>query len=118
MTDIYPALVAIYPSETINQPNFDPLLVGFADKSAKIYNDCRVIVHNFHLFVGIDSPRGPQTAFHDTYSAENVLKTGTVHRVITDSGFLVVVGNSKGCGCGSRLRSWNPYGNIQRSNRD
>ena len=109
MTDIYPALAAIYPPEALQDENKSYPLYGFSDEGATRFTDCRVIVHNSKAFVGADSIRGPKTVFQGTYTPENVFSNGSVTRVLTDSGHLIVFGPSKGCGCGSRLRSWNPY---------
>ena len=118
MTDIFPAICALYAPEYANTHEKPFELVGFSDKGAEKFVECRVIVHNSTLFVGIDTPRGPKTIFSDTYAPENVFQASPYTRVLTNQGYLVVIGVSKGCGCGSRLRSWNPYGQIARSSRD
>lgn len=117
MTDIFPAVAAIYPpdyAETLQKPYET---VGTSDSGYKPYVECRVILHNSNLFVGIDGPRGPQFLFKGTYVNENVFQDRYLTRVLTDDGHLVVFGTSKGCGCGSRLRTWNPYGTVLRSSR-
>jgi hypothetical protein len=74
--------------------------------------DENFIVHKNRITVGIDGPRGPQVFF--SAEVQEVLKVPSTQfiRVITTDGHLVVFSRSKSCGCGSRLRSWNPYGNI------
>lgn len=115
MTDLFPAIVSVYPSSFVDGLVSPYSSIGFGDESAVRFTDCRVIVHNNLVIVGADTPRGAQAVFKDEVSAVFVDKPFT--RVLTVSGRLVVFGKSKGCGCGSRLRSWNPYGNIVGSSR-
>ena len=109
MTDLFPALATIYPPNSFPDQNPPYPLVGFSDASQNPYTECRVIVHNSQVFVGTDSPRGPRAVFQDTYQPSNVFSDGATTRVLTDTNYLVVFAPSKGCGCGSRLRSWSPY---------
>lgn len=115
MTDIFPAVVAVYEPSVVLAWESPFSSVGVLDGGATRFNDCRVIVHNNLVIVGADSPRGAQVVFKANVAEVFVEKPFT--RVLTDSGFLVVFSKSKGCGCGSRLRSWNPYGNVVRSSR-
>lgn len=115
MTDIFPALATIYPPEYALQQEKPYLTVGLRDSTATPFAECRVIVHNSRVIVGTDSPSGPRPVFQGTYQPENVFQADGYTRVLTDNNYLVVFARSKGCGCGSRLRSWNPYGAIQGS---
>lgn len=113
--DVFPVVVSIFSADFVKnyeKPYLDIALFGAAEKN---FNDCRVIVHKNRVIVGIDSPRGAQTAFLDNVVEVFELKPYT--KVLTEQGFLVVFAKSKGCGCGSRLKSWNPYGNVVGSSR-
>ena len=113
MTDIFPAIGAIYPPEALDTFEYPFSSIGFQDFSAKKFNDSRVIVQKNTLLVGTDGPRGPQVLFKA--EVKEVLKEkgpSPFIRVLTTDNHLVVFSRSKSCGCGSRLRSWNPYGNI------
>lgn len=112
MTDIFPATGAVYPPASLNTFEYPYSTIGFQDTGAQRFNDCRVIVHKNRLIVGTDSPRGPQAFF--SAEVQEVLKDpiSQLTRVTTTNGYLVVFSKSKSCGCGSRLRSWNPYGTI------
>ena len=115
MTDIFPALVAVYPPVVVSSLVSPFLNVGVSDAGGTKFNESRVIVQKNLVTVGSDSPRGAQTVFQQTVA--EVFTEGVYTRVLTTEGFLVVYARSKGCGCGSRLRSWNPYGMMSRSNR-
>jgi hypothetical protein len=41
-----------------------------------------------------------------------------VHRVITETGKLIAFKKDDNCGCGSRLRSWSPYGSTLMAQGD
>lgn len=112
MTDLFPAVASVYPPEAVSVFEYPYSLIGFSDRSAQNFTECRVIVHNNQVIVGATTARGPSVVFSDT--VRELLVEPPYTRVLTDSGSLVVFGVSKGCGCGSRLRSWNPYGSIIR----
>lgn len=115
--DVYPALVAVYSAPPLDHP-YPFQSVGISDGPVSRFNESRVIVHKNRLIVGADSPRGPQAVFSEELAEELPRTQGDPFlRFLTVSGGLVVVARSKGCGCGSRLRSWNPYGSFARSSR-
>lgn len=115
MSDVFPALVSIY-SGAVSRGWEKPFsIVGLSDSGVTKFNECRVIVHKNKIIVGAETGRGPSAVY--VADVEEVFVGNPLTRVLTTSGDLVVFGVSKGCGCGSRLRSWNPYGNIVRSNR-
>jgi hypothetical protein len=53
---------------------------------------------------------GANVVFNETYISHS--KIDRIHRVTTESGKLIAFSKDDNCGCGSRLRSWNPYGSI------
>lgn len=115
MSDVFPALVSIYSDAASRGWEKPFVIVGLSDAGATKFNECRVIVHKNKIIVGADTGRGPAKVFEASVAEVFVEKPYT--RVLTTDGQLVVFAVSKGCGCGSRLRSWNPYGNVVRSNR-
>jgi hypothetical protein len=115
MSDLFPAVVAVYPSSFLSGREFPYEGIGVFDDGGTRFTECRVIVHNNLLIVGADTARGAQMVFKA--EVNSVTKEGGYTRVYTTNGDLVVFTPSKGCGCGSRLRSWNPYGNVVRSSR-
>jgi hypothetical protein len=70
----------------------------------------RVIITDEHILVAKDSPDGPQIVFRETYqtfiASEEVDSDSFV---VTSSGKMIAFKKDRGCGCGSRLRGWNPY---------
>lgn len=73
----------------------------------------RVIVTDEHILVAKDSAEGPQIVFRETYSAFQPSKdAGKDSFITTSSGKMIAFSKDRGCGCGSRLRGWNPYNTI------
>ena len=116
MADVFPALVSVYRPDVVllMESPFDS--VGLSDEGAEKFSECRVIVQKNLLIVGAHTARGVQAVFRG--EVEEIFKSGQFTRVLTRSGHLVVFAKSKGCGCGSKLRSWNPYGKFVRSSKD
>ncbi len=73
----------------------------------------RVIVTDEVIMVAKDSDSGPQVVFQEKYDvfqrSEDNKKDS---RVVTKSGKMLAFKKDTGCGCGSRLRGWNPYNTI------
>jgi hypothetical protein len=70
----------------------------------------RVIVTDEHVLVAKDSPEGPQIVFRETYKTFIASeKVDSDSFVVTSSGKMLAFKKDRGCGCGSRLRGWNPY---------
>ena len=63
------------------------------------------------LMVALDSPEGPKLVFREACHSYD-RDENKIHRAITESGKIISFRKDDNCGCGSRLRTWNPYGNI------
>ena len=82
-------------------------------KDAKYLDVTRVIVTDEHIVVAKAPPSGPQIVFRETYSTFIPSKETTRDSyVVTSSGKMLAFRKDRGCGCGSRLRGWNPYNTI------
>ena len=107
--DVFPALVAIAPPNSLeDKSSFKPR--GQSPEGTRRVDRCRVVVFNDKIHIGVDSPEGPTLVFREeilSYSKEDRL-----HYVETVTGKVLVFQKDENCGCGSRLRSWMPFGDI------
>jgi hypothetical protein len=70
----------------------------------------RVIVTDTQIVVAKDGNDGPQIVFKETYDQFIPSSEPTKDSfVVTSSGKMLAFKKDTGCGCGSRLRGWNPY---------
>jgi hypothetical protein len=70
----------------------------------------RVIITDEHVLVAKDSSEGPKIVFRETYETFIASeKADSDSFVVTSSGKMIAFKKDTGCGCGSRLRGWNPY---------
>jgi hypothetical protein len=108
--DVFPAVIALAePGSLENYMELTPK--GAAPKGTRRLDRCRVVVFNDMLMVAIDSPEGAKLVFRE--ACHSYIKDDQkIHRVITESGKIVSFRKDDNCGCGSRLRTWNPYGHI------
>ena len=107
--DVFPAAVAIAPKESvINFDSFGPR--GGGPQGTRRLDRCRIVVVNDRIMIGVDSPEGPTLVFQEKYVSYE--KKDKLHIVETADGKVMVFKKDDNCGCGSRLRSWQPYGNI------
>jgi len=73
----------------------------------------RVIVTDEHIIVAKDGPEGPQIVFRETYETYIPSKEAIQDSfVVTSSGKMLAFKKDTGCGCGSKLRGWNPYNTL------
>lgn len=70
----------------------------------------RVIITDEQIIVAKDSNSGPQIVFREAYDTYIPSSEQTKDSyVVTVSGKMLAFKKDTGCGCGSRLRGWNPY---------
>ena len=113
--DVFPALLRLAPSDSLS--DITTLSIrGKAPQGTRFLDRCRVVILRDQILVALDSPEGPQLVFR-----EKVIETRHIEKmsyVKTESGKILAFTKDENCGCGSRLRSWNPYGNIVGSSED
>lgn len=68
------------------------------------------------VIVAVDSPDGAQIIFLEEIEDAFEDKTTKTYRIVTKSGKMLAFTKDTNCGCGSRLRAWNPYRTLH-SNR-
>lgn len=70
----------------------------------------RVILTDEHILVAKDATEGPQIVFREAY--ETFIPSDDIKKdsfVVTKTGKMLAFKKDMGCGCGSRLRGWNPF---------
>jgi hypothetical protein len=68
---------------------------------------CRIVVDEDLIIVAVDSPEGARVIFQEEYDVFVKNRPGE-SKIITKSGKMLAFKRDNDCGCGSRLRSWNP----------
>lgn len=115
--DLFPAHVALAPEGLLE----DPLLLSSAPASAGSYyiSVARVLIFGDRVVVVQEFPsQGAVVVFNE--AIKNFYKAASRDQdsiVITVSGKILAFKKDSSCGCGSRLRSWNPY-RVLYSNKD
>lgn len=87
---------------------------------------CRVLIGEADMYVFIDGPRGPVLVFYDLVSDTPDAVTGTNVLGDLQTGFTITPSSpeltgiatvtarpTNGCGCGSRLRGFRPFGVLR-----
>lgn len=76
----------------------------------------RVIVTDEVILVAKDGTDGPKIVFQERYETFIPSDQPTKDSfVVTESGKMLAFKKDTGCGCGSRLRGWNPYKTLNSS---
>jgi hypothetical protein len=107
--DVFPAVVALAEPDSMEDIR-ELMPKGAAPKGTRRLDRCRVAVFNDQVLIAVDSPSGPNLVFKEAITFYE--KFEKIHRVITETGKLIAFKKDDNCGCGSRLRSWSPYGST------
>jgi hypothetical protein len=115
--DLFPARIRAVPATT----SVDPLTASVTARyeGSRLVDAVRVLLTNDTILVAADSSDGPMLIFREQYDPTSLRldRTGrTVSFLETVSGKKVLFEKDENCGCGSRLRSWNPYRILGSSN--
>lgn len=106
VSDVFPALVWIAPPNSVG---LDELSIpGKSPEGTRKVDRVRVVVFGDSILIAQDSPEGPTLVFREKYTHRHV--DGKLQAVLTESGKVIAFIKDASCGCGSRLRAWNPYG--------
>lgn len=111
--DLFPAFVAVAQEGTME---LSQLTSSPAPKGAYALSTTRVIVTDERVIVAHDGQQGPVIVFNEAYQEFD--KSGTRNEdshVVTRSGKMLAFKLDRNCGCGSRLRAWNPYSHVYSS---
>jgi hypothetical protein len=108
--DIFPAHLSVAP------PTYTgPMRAESSGRDYPYVAETRTIVTTTNIIVAVDTPTGAQVIFNEEYDPEtlNIPKKQTQEASVTTvSGKRLVFKKAESCGCGSRLRSWNPQKTI------
>lgn len=98
-----------------------PCDVEFADEKYQHQDEvvfiegARVILHENRVLIAIDDETEAKVIFFEKYDISDISKNPEEKSTIyTKSGKMIVFSENRTCGCGSRLRGWNPYKTLKR----
>jgi len=111
--DVFPARVRVSPPRDDDDIyKFDELTVMTRLPASRLVTAVRLVLTKDRVMIAGDSSSGPMLIFQEKYDPETlhlVKKGSESSRFKTLSGKIVIFDKDSNCGCGSRLRSWNPY---------
>lgn len=118
--DLFPSRVRVVPPEQREEALAAAELNTFTEAFGRAVDRTRVIVTEKTVMVAADADAGPVLIFREKYDPATLVwskkrSPKEVNRLVTLTGKLLVVQFSDGCGCGSRLRAWNPYRTVYSS---
>jgi hypothetical protein len=106
--DLFPAYVAILPRGD-DTPNRDMTASPLFPRHALQIQKARIIVFDDYVIIVTDSDNGAHVVLEEAIQPDTYLKTATHSYVVTKTGAKITYTKDTNCGCGSRLKSWNPY---------
>lgn len=116
--DFFPANVFI--TAPGSYPDIEPDSIGTSNQQkqpgSQYIDLARVHYRNNTLYIGVDAPGGPITAFKEQITLYSIDES-YVHRLVTATGRIIAAKKDKSCGCGSRLKNWSPTGTFSSAQR-
>jgi hypothetical protein len=109
--DLFPAYVALVPADDPT-PLHDIRSGPLFPKTARQVITARVVVFSNRVMIAVDGNQGPKIVFSQDIDPSTFQKSGKPIEdsfVQTTKGVKIAYRKDDACGCGSRLRSWNPY---------
>lgn len=107
--DVFPAVIKL--AEPGSLEDFTQLqTTGDAPPRTRRVDRSRAVVIQDTLVIAQDSPEGPQVVFKE--QVQEISHEGKTTHILTVSGKIIAIKRDDNCGCGSRLRGWNPYGSA------
>lgn len=113
--DIFPAVLRLAPPNSLENITDLPVR-GDAPPGTRRLDRCRAVIINGTLYVAVDSPTGPELVFREKVVEQ--IHDKKISHVKTEQGKIITISKDNNCGCGSRLRAWNPYGFLTTSTQD
>jgi hypothetical protein len=103
--DLFPAVLVAAPPGLVE--TIDEIKVVPPTEGSFMIDKCRIVVDDDLVIVAVDSPEGAKVVFQEEYDVFKKNRSGE-SKIITKSGKMLAFKRDENCGCGSRLRSWNP----------
>lgn len=109
--DVFPAFAIFTPADDPT-PTEDMTSAPPFPKTGRSFDKARVVVYGDRVMVAIDGDTGPKIVFSEQYVHGTHFKSPDKTKdsyITTVTGKKIAYRRNDACGCGSRLRSWNPY---------
>ena len=103
--DLFPSVLVAAPPGLLE--DLDEIKVVPPTEGTFMVDKCRVVVDEDLVIVAVDSPEGAKVVFQEEYDVFTKNRAGE-SKILTKSGKMLAFKRDENCGCGSRLRSWNP----------
>ena len=119
--DLFPARVRVCLGENVSDEEYENISVMTRVQGSRLVDAVRVILTDVTIMIAADSDNGPMLIFREKYikeslSPEKPKPNRGVTRLKTETGKVIIMEKDANCGCGSRLRGWNPYNTAYSTN--
>jgi hypothetical protein len=113
--DVFPAIIRLAPPGSLSDIT-ELNIIGDVPRGTRRVDTARAVIIQDMLIIAVDSPEGTKVVFRERVTQTE--RVDKVHYALTESGKIIAVTKDNNCGCGTRLRSWNPYGSYVPSTQD
>jgi len=110
--DNFPLRSRVCPAGTVESDQYETFQVYERIPRSRMVTAVRAVITSDTIMIASDSDQGPMLIFREKYDPESLILSRDAKktaRLRTLTGKVIVLEKDANCGCGSRLRSWNPY---------
>lgn len=111
--DVFPAVLSFAPAD--HPTPVEELRSGPPTEGSVQINSARVVLTHDRIIVARDGQGGPQIVYSQQIDPKSFVKHPDARMdsyILTVDGTKIAFKKDSQCGCGSRLKSWNPYKSI------
>lgn len=118
--DVYPAKALVAPQKRETDTyELSTMTLTTEIRDSRRVNDVRVVITDEVVMIAADSSSGPVLIFQERYNPEDLFTDkdrNKLSRVRTVTGkSIAFTKDEASCGCGGKLRAWNPYRTVYSS---
>ena len=114
--DMFPARVLVIADQESNADlNLEDLTYTTRVPNSRKVEAVRVVLTEATIMIAGDSSNGPVLIFQEKYDPSTLVlnkNRSKPGRLTTLNGKILVFQKDENCGCGSKLRAWNPYRTV------
>jgi hypothetical protein len=114
--DMFPARVLVIPEQESNADlNHEDLAFTTPVPNSRKVEAVRIVLTEQTIMIAGDSSNGPILIFQEKYDPSSLVlnkNRSKPGRLVTHNGKIIVFQKDENCGCGSKLRAWNPYRTV------
>lgn len=116
--DNFPLRARVFAADVVPDDEFLSVVITDQRPRSRLVTAVRAVVTDEIIMIAADSDQGPMLLFKEKYDPKTLTVTKGIEKLLrlrTLTGKTILLEKDANCGCGSKLRGWNPYKTVYSS---